>query len=146
MARGARGAEGRARVTTRTQLESLVWRETHPDFRGKNQRGERTVLYYEPAHGSCLVRVQDMTLGELLDKLPSKWRVQLGCQLWRLVLGPDSRVLGVFGYGLVKEQEDCRRRVERQARVVVRSLLWAGPRPKVGDVVDDAAQSLVPWD
>ena len=135
---------GRAgEAMTRQKLEALVWRHKHRDFKGKNERGERTVMRYFPEHGSCLVRLSDLTLGELLDELPRAVRSELGFQLWRLVLGDDAFALGVFGAELAGEQTECAARVRRQTGVFVRALVWAGPKPRVGDRVDFLVQSLV---
>lgn len=127
---------------TRQQLESLVWRETHPDFKG-NTDGVRYVLHLVESRGTCSVPLSSLSLGELVDKLPSRERVKWGLCVWRLVQGPDGRVLGVFGRALFDEAQACRAKVLRQTGVIARLSLWAGSRPKVGDVVTTEEQTLV---
>jgi hypothetical protein len=129
---------------TRTQLESLVWRETHRDYKGKRDDGKRCINHYLPERGTCSIALQDLTLGELLDHLPSKYRAQHGFLLWRVVVGGlESRVLGVFGYALFEECHRLEVRIHHQTGQRVRTLLFAGPRPKVGEILDLDAQSLV---
>lgn len=49
----------------RTKLENKVWTRTHRDFRGKLPDGTKTILVYDPRHGTCLVAVADLTDEEL---------------------------------------------------------------------------------
>lgn len=129
---------------TRTQLEALVWRETHRDYKGKRDDGKRCINHYLPEHGTCSIALADLTLGELLDHLSSSLRAQHGFLLWRVVVGGlESRVLGVYGYALLEEWRRLEARIKHETGERVRTLLFAGPRPKVGEILDLDAQSLV---
>ena len=61
----------------RKQLEALVWKHTHRDYRGKID-GKRNIMGMDPkTGGSCLVFLHQMTEEELIEALPSKIRAGL---------------------------------------------------------------------
>jgi hypothetical protein len=54
----------------RKNLENLLWKNTHRDFRGSID-GEKNVLVLRP-EGTCLVSISSLTDEELLDKMPKR--------------------------------------------------------------------------
>jgi len=58
----------------RKELERLVWKHTHRDFKGKYQ-GQKTVLTLGPK-GTTMVAISDLSDDELLKKIPSRFRPQ----------------------------------------------------------------------
>jgi len=62
----------------RDKLEKLAWRHIHRDFKGVCgpystwPEGTKTIVINR--NGTCLIRLEDATDQELLDKLPSKVR------------------------------------------------------------------------
>lgn len=61
----------------RAQLEALVWRHTHKDFRGTHADGTRTVLHLVNG-GTQLWALSSFPLETLVEKLPRKVRLELG--------------------------------------------------------------------
>lgn len=72
---------GDATGLTRDQKLDAIWSFAHRDFRGYlrsdddgaragAQHGDRTILIYEPAFGTVLKRLADLTDDEIADKLP----------------------------------------------------------------------------
>lgn len=169
---------------TREQLEDLVWRNKHADFRGVTSRetledmharavkaaeggphhlalsacncwmgeaarsrrkGVRFVLWFEPGVGTTLAYLPCMTLGQLVDALPSKERVRCGLVLWRLVLcGRSNTVLGRFGSEAWREAEGCSKRVHEQTGVRAKIEFAVGLGiPHVGEVYDEKKHSTL---
>jgi len=76
--------------TPRADLERLVWRHTHPDFRGTHvliredgrEEHPRSVLHLIPGKGTCIVLIRDLSDAELQAKLPrevlTKWKSDWG--------------------------------------------------------------------
>lgn len=128
----------------RAQLESLVWKHTHRDFKGKGGDGSRRVLRLVEGLGTCSVLLSGLTLGELVHELPSRERAKHRLVFWRLVVGADYHrvVLGVFGSALHEEQRVCREKVIAKTGVIPLLMLWAGKRPEVGDVITLSAETI----
>jgi hypothetical protein len=54
---------------TRKELETLVWKKTHRDFRGTQVRKHgRRVLHFVSGQGTCLVPLSSLTDEELQQK------------------------------------------------------------------------------
>jgi len=68
----------------RKQLESLVWRHTHRDFKGKREDGTRCVNHLVPEYGTCSVPLASLTDAELLGKLPARVRAEVRAEPDRL--------------------------------------------------------------
>lgn len=75
--------------TARSELERLVWKHTHADFRGahpvKRADGRlvglnKSVLHLVPGKGTCIVYLKDLSDAELAEKLPraerEKWELK----------------------------------------------------------------------
>ena len=60
-------------MNRRAELERLVWKHTHKDFKGKLE-GAKTVLIGVPTKGTCIVLVASLTEEQCLAKLPAKVR------------------------------------------------------------------------
>lgn len=58
----------------RKKLESLVYKHTHADFKGRFEDGTRTILKFVPSVGTCVVALSSLTDEELVEKLPRKVR------------------------------------------------------------------------
>ena len=65
---------------TRKQIEALVWKHTHRDYRGKLEDGTKTVLRMGRNGGTELAALSQMTTDELLAKLPRAVREGLTVQ------------------------------------------------------------------
>jgi hypothetical protein len=59
---------------TRKKLESLLWKNTHKDFRGSID-GVKNVLVNRGSEGTCLVPLSALTEEELLGKIPKRLMV-----------------------------------------------------------------------
>ena len=57
-------------MITRKKLESLVYKHTHKDFKGKID-GNRTILVGTP-EGTCLVFLSSLTDEQLWSRVPQK--------------------------------------------------------------------------
>ena len=56
---------------TRAQALQLIWRHTHPDFKGtRSSDGKRTILVNRGGEGTCLVELDALTDADIADKLP----------------------------------------------------------------------------
>jgi hypothetical protein len=109
------------------------------------RHGVRSILRFTDAKGSELCALPLLSLGELVDSLPSKVRAHHGLVLWRLVLCPTSgTVLGRFGSALLEEARACMRQVSRETNVQPRLVLAAGRSiPGVGEVYDEKKHSTL---
>ncbi|QTH24713.1 MULTISPECIES: DUF1419 domain-containing protein [Sphingomonadaceae] len=69
------------RALTRDEKLELIWSRTHADFRGlagqfdpeawpAEQRGQRTILVYEPGSGTVLKLLNDLSDNEIAERLP----------------------------------------------------------------------------
>lgn len=65
----------------RKKLEGLVYKHTHPDFKGRWADGTKSVLHFVTGIGTCSVPISSLTDGELYDKLPKKVRDTLELSL-----------------------------------------------------------------
>lgn len=61
----------------RKRLESLLWKYTHPDFKGKREDGTRCVNHFVSAHGTCSVPISSLSDEEIVAKLPKAGREEL---------------------------------------------------------------------
>lgn len=69
------------RALTRDEKLELIWSRTHADFRGlagqfdpdawpAEQRGQRTILVYEPGSGTVLKLLNDLSDEEIAERIP----------------------------------------------------------------------------
>ncbi len=58
------------RTYTRKEALQLIWRHTHPDYKGKDESGARTILVNGGAAGTLAVWLDALSGEHVRDKLP----------------------------------------------------------------------------
>ena len=57
----------------RTQALNLIYRCTHSDYRGTNDRGEREIMMHA-SEGGGIRRLDELTDEQILNHLPAEYR------------------------------------------------------------------------
>lgn len=58
---------------TREQALNLIYRRTHPDFRGTNDRGQREIMMHA-SEGGGIRRLDELTDEKIVNHLPAEYR------------------------------------------------------------------------
>lgn len=58
---------------TREQALNLIFRRTHPDFRGTNDRGQREIMMHA-SEGGGIRRLDELTDEQIINHLPAEYR------------------------------------------------------------------------
>ena len=64
-------------ILDKKKLERLVWKHKHRDYKGKDERGVKTVMHYGKGQVTYLVELSSLSEAELLEMLPSQVRAEL---------------------------------------------------------------------